>query len=433
MTSKRLYLLALGAVAVALTAAGSAGGGAAAPQGASISGSISVIGEATGPEITRLQTVFKDFNRLYPDIKVKFTSAARNLPTVLGTAVQGGNPPDLAIIPQPALMREFANRGALKPITFVKSKAARTLSPGWIAIGSVKGKYYGLYIKGTNKSTVWYGVKAFKDAGVKPPMTWPQFLQVAKTLHASGLPAYSIGGADGWTLTDLFENIYIRTAGPRKYDLLATHKIKWTDKSVKTALTTMAQVLADTANIAGGQAGALQTDFATSVAQAFRDNPKAAMVLEADFVPASVSSDWKAVTDYNVFTFPSIGGSPPSVVTAGDALVMFKDNPAARAFVSYMATGRAGSVLVKQGGASSPNKAVPPKAYADPLQRLTATALARAKISRFDLSDLQPSAFGATPGQGMWKLFQDFLKNPSNVNGIAAKMEAAAAKAYKGG
>ncbi len=190
-------------------------------------------------------------------------------------------------------------------------------------------------------------------------------------------------------------------------------------------------MIGDTSNIAGGRSGALQTIFADSVAQAFRDNPKAAMVLEGDFVPASVTSNWKPGKQYNVFTFPSIGGSPPSVVASGDAMVMFKDNPAARAFIKYMATSRAGSVYVKQGGASSPNKAVPPSAYSDPVQRRTATALAQAKTSRFDLSDLQPSAFGATPGQGLFKLFQDFLKNPKNVNGIAAKMETAAAKAYK--
>ena len=51
---------------------------------------------------------------------------------------------------------------------------------------------------------------------------------------------------------------------------------------------------------------------------------------------------------------------------------------------------------------------------------------------RFDLSDLQPSAFGGTVGQGEFKLFQDFLNNPSDVDGIAQKLEDAAAKAYKG-
>jgi alpha-glucoside transport system substrate-binding protein len=54
-----------------------------------------------------------------------------------------------------------------------------------------------------------------------------------------------------------------------------------------------------------------------------------------------------------------------------------------------------------------------------------------AEILRFDLADLQPSAFGATVGQGEWKLFQDLLKTPSNVDGIAKQLEAAAAKAYK--
>jgi alpha-glucoside transport system substrate-binding protein len=49
------------------------------------------------------------------------------------------------------------------------------------------------------------------------------------------------------------------------------------------------------------------------------------------------------------------------------------------------------------------------------------------------MSDEQPSAFGATTGQGEWGIFQDFLKNPSDVNGIASKLETAAAAAYKGG
>ena len=35
------------------------------------------------------------------------------------------------------------------------------------------------------------------------------------------------------------------------------------------------------------------------------------------------------------------------------------------------------------------------------------------------MSDLQPAAFGGTVGQGEWKIFQDFLKNPNDVDGIA--------------
>ena len=47
------------------------------------------------------------------------------------------------------------------------------------------------------------------------------------------------------------------------------------------------------------------------------------------------------------------------------------------------------------------------------------------------MSDLQPASFGATVGQGEFKIFQDFVKNPKNVNGIAAALEKSAAAAYK--
>ena len=51
----------------------------------------------------------------------------------------------------------------------------------------------------------------------------------------------------------------------------------------------MAQVLGDTPNIAGGTSGALQTDFPTRSTQVFTTIPKAAMVIEGDFVPGVVA------------------------------------------------------------------------------------------------------------------------------------------------
>lgn len=48
------------------------------------------------------------------------------------------------------------------------------------------------------------------------------------------------------------------------------------------------------------------------------------------------------------------------------------------------------------------------------------------------MSDQTPPAFGGTPGKGEWKILQDFLRDPSDPKATAAKLEAAAAKAYKG-
>ena len=51
---------------------------------------------------------------------------------------------------------------------------------------------------------------------------------------------WSIAGADGWTLTDWFENVYLSQAGPEMYDQLTNHEIPWTDPSVEEALNTLA-------------------------------------------------------------------------------------------------------------------------------------------------------------------------------------------------
>jgi hypothetical protein len=244
------------------------------------------------------------------------------------------------------------------------------------------------------------------------------------------VPAYSIGGADGWTLTDLFENIYLRTAGAEKYDQLSNHEIPWTDQSVKDALTEMAKILGDADNIAGGTAGALQTDFPTSVSNVFTENPKAAQVIEGDFVPGAVESPLEPETGFNVYPFPTIGDEPASVVGGGDTVVVFKDSPAAQALVRYLTTAEAAQIWAEKGGFASLNKELDTSVYPDAITQTTAGALSEAEVFRFDLSDLQPAEFGGTVGQGLFKLFQDFLKNPQDVDGIAQQMEAAAAKAF---
>jgi ABC-type glycerol-3-phosphate transport system substrate-binding protein len=386
----------------------------------------------TGQEAKSFQAVLDGFQEKYPNVNVKYRPVGDEIPTVLSTAVAGGNPPDLAAVAQPGLVRDFVEKGALKPVDFANDTLKDNFSQDVIDVSTVDNKPYGVLFKAANKSTVWYNVPLFEQAGVEPPKDWDAFLEAAKTLKASGTRAYSLGASDGWTLTDLFENIYLRQAGADKYDQLAKHEIPWTDQSVKDALKTMAQVVGDTGNIAGGTSGALETDFPGSVTKAFKDDPDAAMVIEADFVESEITNSTKAKpeTGFNVFDFPSIDGSQPTVVGGGDTVVMFKDSPAARALVEYLATPEAAEIRAKGGGYSSANKNVSDDAYTDPLLRQTATAITDADVFRYDLSDLQPAKFGATVGQGLWKQFQDFLRNPNDVDGITQQMEQSAKKAF---
>ncbi len=427
--------LAAAVIAAAVVIGGCGGdddgdAGSAASKG--VSGRVSIIAVWSGDEQKSFQAVLDGFTGKFPDVTVKYTSGGDNVPTILATAVQGGRPPDIAGVAQPGLVKDLQKKGALKPIEFAQSTIADNFPEDIVKLGEIDGRLYSLLFKAANKSTVWYNVSAFENAGGSPPETWDDLLEVAETLKAAGIPAYSIAGADGWTLTDLFENVYLRQAGPEKYDQLTTHAIPWSDESVKDTLATMADVLGDEANIAGGTSGALQTDFPTSVANVFRDPPKAAMVIEGDFVPgAAANTELEPGTGYDVFPFPVLGDVENAVMGGGDSMIMFRRTPASEALMEYLASPEAAEIWARRGGFSTANRNVPDSAYPDEITRRTATAIADAETFRFDMSDQQPAAFGGTPGQGEWKILQDFLADPSDVDGTAGKLEAAAARAFR--
>jgi alpha-glucoside transport system substrate-binding protein len=431
----RWLVLALLVGALAFVAAGCGGGGdddAGAEGSEEVTGSISAMATWTGDEQEDFQAVIEGFNELYPNVEVKYTSGGDNLAPLLNTAVEGGNPPDLAAIAQPGLMAEFAEQGAIQPMDNLRDAIVENFGEDVADAGAVDGTQYGLLFKGANKSTIWYAVSTFEEAGVEPPEDWDGLNEVRDTLSAAGITPYSVGVDLGWPMTDVFENIYLRTAGPDMYDQLARHEIPWTDQSVKDALTLMADIVGESNNMVGGTDGALETEMPISVANVFNDPPKAAMVVVGDFAPAQGDFSLEPETGYNVFTFPSIEGSGPAVVGGGDLFVKFKDSPAADAFLEYLATPEAGEIWASRGGFSSPNKNLDPEVYPDEITRTTAGALGEAETFRFDLSDLQPAEFGGTGGQGMWKHLTDFVANPDDIDGTAQKLEADAAKAFGG-
>jgi len=439
MSRTRIAIVGFAAV-LALLAAGLAGATtsshAKGSQVSAVTGSVTFDGIWTGAEAKSFGAVITAFNKKFPGVKVKYKPVGNNIPTVLATAVAGGHPPDMADIAQPGLVKQFAEQGKLANIDYAKPLMKANFAPVWSQLGTVNGHLYGIVFKASNKSLLWYNVPAFKAAGVTPPKTWVSLGRTATTLKASGVPAYSIGASDGWTLTDLFENIYLRTFGQAKYQALTAHTIKWTDPSVKTALKTMAGVVGNSDNMAGGTSGALQTGFNTSVTNAYTTPPKAAMVFEGDFVAGVIlsSTQAKANTGFNVTPFPTIAPIGSSAVeVGGDTLVTFRNTPAIKAFVSFLTTAPAAEAWAKLGGFATGNNKVPPSVYPDAITRATAVQIARAKTVVFDMSDQQPSSFGGTVGQGEWKIFQDFVKTPTDVDGIAASLEKSATAAYKKG
>jgi alpha-glucoside transport system substrate-binding protein len=183
----------------------------------------------------------------------------------------------------------------------------------------------------------------------------------------------------------------------------------------------------------GGVESALQTEFAESVVDVFGEDPKASIVFEADFVAGVIAESTSATVgaDARVFPFPRIGPAS-SVVSGGDTLVALTGEPGTAALMRFLASSEAASIWAAQGGFVSPNREVELGEYPDDSTRQIAEELVGAENLRFDMSDLMPSALGATRGDGFWRAMQDYLADPEQIDRILADLEAEATAAYQG-
>jgi ABC-type glycerol-3-phosphate transport system substrate-binding protein len=385
----------------------------------------------SGAEQRNFQLVLRAFTR-QTGVSVTYTSAGYSVPAFLRSRLAEGRPPDVAFLPQPGLLRRYAAEHLLVPLNRIAGGAvASNYNPAWRQLGSVGSTLYGVWFKAANKSLIWYNEGIFERAGVVPPDDVDGLVSLAHRLARSGVPAFAVGGGDGWTLADWFSNLYLHLAGPARYGLLAVHRIPWTDPSVKATLRILARVLGPHA-IAGGARGALRTSYQASVQETFAVRPAAAMVFEGDFVTGIITGNTHARlgVDADAFPFPAVGRPGPMVIAGGDAAVLMRRSAAGDAFIRYLTSPQAAAIWAARGGFVSPNVNLSLSVYPGPISRFIARALLEAGGNfRFSLSDLTPAGFGGTEGQGMRKILQQFLVS-RDVTTTAARLEHAAGKAY---
>lgn len=384
----------------------------------------------TGGEQDAFRKVLDAFEE-QSGITVTYTPTGSNPGAVLGPRAQGGDPPDVAFLPQPGLMRDFQTRGFLAPLgDEVVSAIDEHYDEQWRELGTIDDEVYGLFFKAANKSTFWFNTAVFDDAGLEPPEDWEGLKELGAASAAYGVEPFSIAAADGWVLSDWFENIYLRTAGPETYEQLATHELPWDDASVVTALETFAEILQEDL-VAKGLRGALLTDYPTSVENTFSDPPGAATVYEGDFTAGVISGmDVKLGEGADFFPFPAIDNDDPAVVAAGDVAVVMQDSEQAQQLLAFLASPEAAEIWAEQGGFISPNASVAMDVYPDEISKRAAEMLQEAETFQFDLSDRQPGEFGATVGRGMYRLLQDFFLHNDDPERVARELEEAATEAW---
>ena len=422
--SRSLRMLApLATLALILTAcpAGGSSPGTAASGGASggAGGSITVTSLWGGAEAKAFQAVLDAF-QAKTGITVTYSPQRTDYATVLRTQIQGGTPPDVAIIPGIGFLRSFAAAGDLKKLSDIgldRASIEKNYAPGILDVGTVGGDLYAIMVKLNSKSTIWYKPNEFEANSVTVPKTWEDFSAVIDKLKAAGKTPLALGAKDSWTLTDWFESIYVRQAGPDAYDKLFSKDGVWTDKTVTDAITTMLSVLNDK-NVLGGIDASLGKAFTDGIGDTFKKGAKAEMYYEGGFVGGialgDVNKDLKIGTDIDFFDFPSINGED-AITIGGDVLAAFTDKPGVKEFMTYMTTAEAGTAWAKGGTIISPIKGVDTSVYPNDLAKKEAEQVANASAVRFDGSDLLPAGTdlgvplqGALQGQDVKGLLSDF-------------------------
>jgi len=388
-------------VLVLLLGAGLAFAGGRQEATAAPANVVTVFGAFVDQEEARFNAAIKPFeDRTGIDVQYE---ASKEFETLIVVRVEGGNPPDIAALPQPGLMKNFAERGALIPLwPEIKSIINENYAPVWLELGSHEGEAYGVFHRVNMKSLVWYPKKAWADAGLTVPTTWREMEALEQKAIGQGAAPWTVGfesgGATGWVGTDWMEDIMLRTAGPEVYDQWVNHEIPFNDRRVKEAAEIMGKRLRDPKYVFGGPQYVLTTNFGDAPNVMFESPPKAWMHRQGNFItgffPESIQAN--LLEEVGLFGFPQINaqwGTP--ALGGGDQFVMFNDRPQVRQFLEFLATWESGELWAKAGGALFPYKTQDLNAYGNDLERAQAELLLNAKVFRFDASDLMPGQVGA--------------------------------------
>lgn len=212
MKRRLLATSALSALAIALAACGTGGGGATTAAvdklpapGGQVSGEITFWHSysAGGTEVKQLEKkVIPAFEKAHPGTKVKAVTVQYDqMHQKLVTAAAGSSLPDVVrsdIIWVP----ELAKLGVLVPLSDAlpdfHELAAKTFD-GPLATNVYQGKHYGLPLD-TNTKVMLYNQQALQAAGVTPPKTLDDLRADAPKLAAQGKYILAEGDTGGWNL-----------------------------------------------------------------------------------------------------------------------------------------------------------------------------------------------------------------------------------------
>ena len=247
----------LGVAGIALAGCGAPGGTDGGGEGGGGGdNSVTIYGTIVEGEAELLAESWADFEE-ENDIEIKY-EGSQDFETQLGTRAQGGNPPDIAIFPQPGLFADYAAHDFLKPAPeAVEANAKEYWTQGWVDFGTYEDEFYGAPLMASVKGWVWYSPKKFAEWGVEEPTSWEELLTLTQKIQETSGKApwcagFESGVATGWPGTDWIEDLVLRNAGADVYDQWVKNEIPFTDPQIKEAFDATGELLLNPAYVNGG-------------------------------------------------------------------------------------------------------------------------------------------------------------------------------------
>jgi alpha-glucoside transport system substrate-binding protein len=325
---------------------------------------------------------------------------------------KAGNPPDLAIVPQPGLLQQLVATGAAKPApTETAANVDKFWDPAWKGYGSVDGTFYAAPLGANVKSLVWYSPTEFQENGWQVPTTLAELKTLTDKIAGTGKKPWcagiSSGEATGWPLTDWMEDFMLRMAGPEVYDQWVNHEIPFNSPEPTAALNAVGDYLKNDKYVNGGLG-----DVKSIATTTFQDGGLpileggCSLHRQANFYAANFPEGTNVAEDGEVFAFYLPGEDTESkpVLGGGEFILAFADRPEVKAFQTFLSSDTWANLKVENtpaGGWVSANKGLDASKLKSPIDKLSAEILLDPKaVFRFDGSDLMPGAVGAN---AFWK------------------------------
>jgi alpha-glucoside transport system substrate-binding protein len=432
--SRRTTVLA-GAVSVALLAS-ACGGGSSTTASAGGGGSTDCAaytqyGDLSGKTISVYTGIVTPEDTAYKDSYKPFTDCThatvtyegdKSFETQILVRAKAGNPPDIAIVPQPGLVKQLVATGTAKVApAAVAANVDKFWSPEWKAYTTVDGKYYGAPSGANVKSLVWYSPSEFKDKGYQVPTTLDELKSLSDKMVSDGKKPWcagiASGEATGWVITDWMEDMMLRSAGPAEYDKWVNHQIAFNSAEPTKALDMVGQYLKNPAYVNGGLG-----DVKSIATTTFQDgglpilDGTCSLHRQANFYAANWPKGTKVAPDGDVFAFylPGQTASDKPIDGGGEFNVAFSDRPEVQAFQTYLSTDTWANNKVAatpNGGWISANKGLDTTKLSSPIDKLSADLLQDPKtVFRFDGSDQMPAAVGSN---SFWKQATSWITGQS--------------------